>query len=267
MAGSSKRQISRTSVAYIALGVALITLTTIGGASAFLRTNDIKVEGISIHSAQDIIDASGLSLGNNLLFVNTQNASQKIRQELPLINVATVTRILPDTILIEVSESSAIAKISFAGGEHIIDSTGRVLASGEPGSRLQQHDEFGNEINLIEIRGLDIDTLEIGSVIRPVFGSEMKLQYLQDVLSAVEREGLENDVSYLDVSNIVNVHLGYLNIYRVILGGSTSLRPGNLRHNLGRLPESVIQIVARHPNTPGDIDMSDPNSNPLFRST
>jgi len=191
------------------------------------------------------------------MFVNTQNVSQRIRRAIPHVSSARVSRILPDTVLIEITESTAIAKIIHAGETLVVDSTGRIL------EKISGTGDTGNN-RLIEVRGLDIDDAVLGSTIRSVFGSEMKLQYMQDLLNAIEREEMIDDVSYIDVANIVNVHFGYMEIYKVILGGSTNLRQSNLRHNLGRLPDFVDEIEFRFPNTPGDINMTDANSAPKF---
>jgi len=250
MAGYSKRQLSKSSTVYIALGVILIAVMTIAGTSAFMSTTDFVIDGASVYTAEEVVDASGLSLGDNLLFINAQNASQSIRDTLPFVNTVHITRKLPDTVHIEITESVAVAYIFFAGEYYIIDSSGRVL------ERLRDMDDslsaFTNE-HMIEIRGVEIEETPAGRNLRSVFGAETKLQYMLDVLTGLERESLEKDVSFLDVSNIVNVHFGYLGIYNVILSGTTNLRPANIRHNLATLVENVAEVVRFYPNIPGDI--------------
>jgi len=263
MTKTGKRRLSKTSMVYIAIGVLLISLMTIVGMSAFLRTKDIIVEGASMYSAEEVVDASGVNAGDNLLFVNTQNVSLKIREELPFVSVAEVSRRLPDKVIIEITESEAIASVVYAGEVYVIDSAARVLARtyvGDPEMPVVLQ-------NLIEIRGAEIEETDVGSTLKSVFGSEIKLQYMQDILEALEREEQADDVSYLDVSNIVNVYFGYLGRYRVILGGRENLRPGNLRHNLERLDETVFRIEGIHPNTTGDINMADESGSPKFTPT
>jgi hypothetical protein len=226
---------------------------------------EIRVEGANHYSAEMVVDSSGLTLGSNLMYVNTQSVSQRIRSELPIVYSAEVSRILPSTVLIRISESKKVAKISFYGNEYVVDSAGRVLGGGS--GTFSATDSSGEIIDLIDIRGVDIEDISVGSIIKPVFGSEMKLQYMQDLLAALENEGMMDDVSYIDVSNIVNVHFGYLDLYRVILGGSTNLRPSNLRHNLGRLPDAITEYQFRAPNTKADINMSDESGTPRFIPT
>jgi len=250
MTGYKKRQLSKSSTIYIALGVLLIAVMTIAGTSAFMSATDFIVDGASVYTADEIVEASGLSVGDNLLFINAQNASQNIRELLPFVNAVHITRKLPDTIHIEITESIAIAYIFFAGEYYIIDSSGRVLERIE--SREDSLLTITNE-KLIEIRGVEIEETPVGRNLRAVFGTETKLQYMLDVLIGLEREELEHDVSFLDVSNIVNVHFNYLGIYNVILSGTTNLRPSNIRHNLATLVDNVAEVVRYYPNIPGDI--------------
>ena len=264
MAATVKRKLSKTSIGYVTIGVILISLMTMIGASAFMRIKEIRVEGMSMYTPEEIVESSGLHPGDNLMFINTANISQVIRGELPFINEVKITRKLPDTVLIEVAESTAAASISFYGELIIIDSTGRVLARGPVADLTLPGVDTDN---LVNIRGVEIDDAPLGSILKPEFGTELKLQYVQDILSVMEREGLIDDVSYLDVSNIVNVYFGYSGKYRVILGGRTNLRPSSLRQNLSRMPENIEQFEKTHPNTMAIINMSDESGAPKFTPT
>jgi len=247
MSASSKRQFSKMSSAYLAFGVALITLMSIIGLSVFLRITELKVEGTSLYSALEVVENSGLSKGDSLFFLSEQTVSQNIREALPFVSGVQVTRILPDTVLIDITESSAIAKIAHAGKLYVIDSSGRVIAdSSESATILQGIDIDG----LIEIRGVDISDAIVGSQLKVDFLAEARLLNMQDILVALEREGMEKDVSYLDVSNNRNMHFSYLGLYRVILGERSFLRL-----KLEVLPSKVEEIAVWHPNTPGDINM------------
>jgi len=263
MAANNKRSLSKISTAYIALGIALITVMTVLGTSAFLRVKDIVVEGASMYSADEVVESSGLSAGDNLLLIDSHSVSTRILEELPFVSEVTVNRILPDSVSIEITESIATAYLTFAGEVYIIDSSGRVL------SRSPANETALSEItqDLIEIRGAEIEETQVGRALRSVFGSEIKLQYMQDILEAAQREGHLNNISYINVSNIVNIYFGYMGRYRVILGGRESLRPSNLRHNFEMLTLTIEQIESRYPNTSGDINMSDESGSPRFFPT
>jgi len=157
---------------------------TIIGTGAFLRTAEIRVEGVSTYSPQEVVEVSGLSPGDNLIFVNTQTVSQNIRNSLPFVSSVQITKVLPDKVLIEITESTAVASVTFAGEVYIIDSSGRVLARLPVGDTPPGGLDIGK---LIEIRGAEIEETAVGNTLRPVFGSETKIQYVQDVLVTLER--------------------------------------------------------------------------------
>jgi len=248
VAGGNKRLLSKSSAVSIAIGVLLVSVMTLIGTSAFLRVVHFEVSGSNVYTTKEIIDASGISIGDNLMTVNARNVSRHIRQALPFVKEAQISRKLPDTVLIEVNESVAIASIKYNRETLILDSSGRVLM------RLDE-DPGG----LIEIRGLEVSDAVEGNVLKPVLGSETNLQYMQDILAAIENEGLESDVSYLDVSNITNLCFGYRNIYRVVLGGIR-----DLKYKIEDLRTTVEKLELRSPNTPGDINMSDPTEDYKF---
>jgi len=259
MPASSKRRLT----GYIVIGIIMITVMTIIGLSAFMQVRNIVVFGVPENTVDEIIEASGLSIGDNLIFMNTQNISSNIRTAAPFVSVAQVTRVPPDTVKIEITKSEAVASVTFSGEVYVIDSTGRVLDRAEVGSPLQS----GININeLIEIIGVDVEDTSLGSNLRPVFGTETRFQHMIDILSILEIEGLIHYVSYIDVSNIVNVHFGFMDMYRVILGGGNNLRQTNLRHNIGGLMDYVERVQYNFPNMSGAIDMSDEIRGPLFLS-
>jgi len=262
-----KRQLSRTSIAYIVIGVVMITVMTIIGMSAFMQIRNIVIEGVPAYTAETIIEASGISLGDNLLFSNSQEISQNIRAALPFVSVAQVTRMPPDTIKIEIIKSRPAGYLIASGEVYIIDTAGRVLDRGRVGMPLESDVDTST---LIQVRGVDVDDTLPGNNLRAVFGSEPRLQHMLDIFDALESENLLEYVSYIDISNIINVHFGFMDIYRVILGsgasGSTNLRPANIRHNIAGLPEYVRSVQLRFPNMSGDIDMSNEHGTPQFRA-
>ena len=152
MFGSNKRLLSNTTIVYIAVGVLLMTIMTIIGTSVFLRIMDIEVEGASMYNVEEIVECSGISTGENLIFVNTRNASRNILNALPFINDVRISRVLPDKLFIEVSESIAIATVDYAGETLVIDSTGRVLMQTD-----------AKPDGLIEVRGVALDDVIEGN--------------------------------------------------------------------------------------------------------
>lgn len=247
-----KKKISKQTISYILIGLLLIAITTLFGIGAFMSVIEIRVEGASMYSEDEVIEASGISRGDNLLFLSASNVSQRIESSMPFVTNAEVTRVFPDAVIITIEEGNAIATIRVGADIAVIDVNGRVLDYTVGGAQsirdLARFDE------LIEVRGVVVDRAELGEIAVAAFGSEMNLAAMQDVLAAIVREGIAQDVSYIDVSNITSITMGYLDLYRVLLGGLTNVRP-----NLSRLQDTAAAFMMNHPNISGEINMTDPS--------
>jgi len=239
-----QRRKSKSAVIYISVGTLLIIAIALLGISVFLRITEIEVTGASRYSEDDIILASGISQGNNIMFLDTDNAVRRIRSEMPYINEVTVVPVPPDAIRITVVESTAIATIVDKNEVLLIDSSGRILARVDAAPK-----------GLIEIVGFQPVDAEVGSRLRAALGSETQLQYLTDVLVAFERAGIADKVLYFDVGNISNIRFGYSGRFTVILGGS-----GNALHKLTQLTTKIIPDIEENDSTGANwtINMSDP---------
>ena len=97
-----------------ALGKLLIMLAVVAaivfGVAIFFKVNTIEVQGNSVYSADQIIEASQIQQGDNLLTVNKALAVGNIKAALPYVEDVSIARSLPDGIIIQVRESV----ISFA---------------------------------------------------------------------------------------------------------------------------------------------------------
>ena len=255
----NKRQLSKKSLMYVSLGTVLIFIMTFIGAGVFLRIIDIHVEGNYRYTAEEIIESSGISLGNNLLFLNIQDVVANIREANPFVNDVIITRMMPDEVLIEIVESTPMASVLVSEQTLIIDSVGRVLekvSSGETGGIVDVW-----IASLIEVRGVEPERPELGNTITSTrLDGETRIQSMLEVLGSLERESIKENVVYIDVSNITNIHLGYLNIYRVNLGGLSQVRS-----NIARLGDAVDRIQSDHPGVSGVVNMTDATGHIEFR--
>jgi cell division protein FtsQ len=246
MNGRKQRRISRSAALYIPVSVLIIGLLTVFGISVFMKILEIEVVGASTYSQAEVIEASGITSGDNLLFIDSDAASQRIYTEMPFVRDVKITRVPPSAVLIEVAESTALAVITYKDGALMIDSECRIL------EKMDKVPDIPD--GSIEITGLSSPDAPVeGRPLKAELGNENQLQYLRDVLVAIEKEGMQKDVAYIDVANTSKINFGYLGTFRVILGN-----PSNIRHKLSQLPGFVAEIRAKSSaDAKGEIDMSD----------
>jgi len=226
-----RRRSSRSAAVYIPVGVLLIVLLTLLGTSGFLRVVEIEVDGATIYSGDEIIAASGISLGDHLFFIDRNAAAKKIEQAMPFINGAAVSRVPPGAVRIEVTESKALAYIGVYGDMVVIDSSGRVLE--RVGSATA---------GLIEIRGFTPGDAVVGSKLKAVQGGESQMSIMLDVLAAFEKERMDGFVTYLDVTYMTQIEFGYTTNYKIVLGHAN-----NLKQKLQSLPRAIVDVEKRYP--------------------
>ena len=88
----------------------LVAAATLG-ATVFFQVETIAVVGNSRYTAQEVIDASGVQIGDNLFQMNKNQISQRILQQLPYVGEVSPQRGLPSTLTIQVTEISAAARV------------------------------------------------------------------------------------------------------------------------------------------------------------
>lgn len=97
----------------------------------FFRMDHITVVGNERYSEQEVLDASGLSTGSNLYFLNKFNVKETIFAQLPYVEEVKIYRKLPDTLAIEVRECTAAAGVESEDGVWLISEQGKLLEEAE----------------------------------------------------------------------------------------------------------------------------------------
>ena len=96
---------------YVLAAVAALAALTLG-VTVFFQLEKVEVEGNSRYTAEEVVAASGLEIGDNLFRMNKNKISSSIREKLPYIEGVTPVRQLPNTIVIVVQEWGAAARVA-----------------------------------------------------------------------------------------------------------------------------------------------------------
>ena len=91
---------------YKLLSVLVICAAVVMALTLFFRVDTIEVTGTERYTEKDVIEASGIQLGDNLFLLNKYEAARSIAEQLPYIDIEDIRirRELPDTLLIDVAE-------------------------------------------------------------------------------------------------------------------------------------------------------------------
>ena len=91
----ARRQRGRFGVLYKLLSMVLIVAAIVSACIVFFRVNDIVVEGDGKYTAQQIIEASGIEMRENLFLLNKNQAYLQIYNQLPYVDEVSIQRKLP----------------------------------------------------------------------------------------------------------------------------------------------------------------------------
>ena len=98
---------------------------------AGFRLATIHVEGASPMATADIVKVAGLYKDQPLLGLNLEAMRQKI-QTVGWVKDARIVRLLPDTLVVAVTERRQMAVWQHNGQSHVIDDHGKVIAEADP---------------------------------------------------------------------------------------------------------------------------------------
>lgn len=115
--------------------VVLLLLLSVGAAlslTVFFPIETISISGSTRYAEGDLMEASGLKTGDNILCFRASAAGDRLVERFPYIERARVTRVFPDTVSIQVTESEVNTAIETDGGYLLLSGRGRILEGPNP---------------------------------------------------------------------------------------------------------------------------------------
>ncbi len=125
--GSRRRRRGRFTFLYKLLSVLIICAAIVAALTLFFKVENIEVIGESRYSEAAILEAAGVSAGDNLYLLNKYTVSANIYQQCPYVQDVRINRQPPDTLVIEVTECSAVAAIAQNGSYWLISPQGKIV--------------------------------------------------------------------------------------------------------------------------------------------
>lgn len=177
--------------------------------SSLFVVREIEVEGLQTLDSAQVVRQSGLELGGSI-FAWTRKRFARIGQD-GAGGISWLETRLPDTVVLQVSERTPAALISYLGV---------VLLIGEDGCMMKQMDSMG-DYDLPVLSGLKISQYQVG---RKVASSvEGQVDAALSVLEEMRAQSLMDQVSELNVQDLDNIYLVTRTGLHVKLGDATML--------------------------------------------
>jgi len=221
------RRVRRTGALKTLLTFIVIVLGVLFAMSVFFKVAHIEVSGNSYYTEEEITQASGIETGDNLFFVNRFTAVSRIFAKLPYVQKVTIDRKLPNTVVIDVTESQKLAYIAAEDVYWALDSNCKVL---------EQIDTEEAQ-SLIRIDGIEVTAAEVGSVVQTDAVDAEKVTFLAAILGEIQDRQMMADITYIDMDNVTNPSFDYLGRFTVKLGTNE-----NIEYKFGLLTSAVEKL-------------------------
>ncbi len=127
-----RRKRGRFGFLYKLLSVLAICAAIVLAMTLFFRVNTLEISGGVRYSEEQIREASGIEIGDNLFLLNKFDVRNKLAEELPYIEEVHINRKLPSTLIIEVTECSQVFAVMQSGSAWLISPSGKIVERVEP---------------------------------------------------------------------------------------------------------------------------------------
>lgn len=202
---------------------------------------DEHVSGNVHYSAERIWEASGIEDGDNLLILSRERIAARVMTALPYVQNVTIKKILPNQVILVVSEFDVSYTILDETGQYWLITAGGKLLEPIDAKQAQEH---------LCITGFTITDPEAGQIARVSDGiSETVLTAATDLLQQLEQTELSEKILSIDVPNSYQISMNYQDQYKVLIGDTT-----DLDYKI-RLLVQVLDGLDSY--TTGEIDLTD----------
>lgn len=179
------------------------------------------------YKAEEIISASGLDIGNNIIRTDFENSAERIKMNLPYVLDVKIEKSLNGIVTISVTDGKKSKIVNCVGGYAITDEKDKVL-----------------EIVKTIPKNIELQTITTKSDVVAKLGKkfefaskEEKLLYT-DLTTALTKSGIKN-VTAINISNPNSIYVDVSNRFRLKLGTNTDLE---------RKFQEAVKIIATENN-------------------
>ena len=222
---------SRTRMLLHQATIVAVVIAGVFGMSIFFRVENIAVSGNQAYSAWAVREASGIQEGDGLLTFSKATASGKITTALPYVEKVRIGIKLPDTVNIEIVESSVVYSLKDGGGYWwLMTSGGRILEQVDSAKAGEYTTILGVTLanptvgqQAVAVEQDPGATNESGETVPVTVRGSEQLAAVLSILQYLEQNDIIGQAASVDVTDLGRMKLWYGTQYEVILGDTTQL--------------------------------------------
>lgn len=217
-----QRRLRRRRIALVSGAVVLVLLIGIGVLLALMDVTAIYVEGETRYTYEQIVEKSGLQVGQNLLSVNKQTAHDRLREAFPYLATIEVGNASFSELCITVTEVEVMAAVQVED-EYII--------VGENNRALERVSSKKVPKGLLKIKGATLQSEAVGSDLM----DQRSLSICRSIISHAAAYGLEG-ITSIDITKKNEISFLLNKRLQVKLGNETNI-PTQIAVLVNTLPD------------------------------
>ena len=194
----------RFAVLYRLLTFVVICGAIVAALALFFKVEHIKVDGSTRYTPEEVIAASGVKIGDNLFLMNKFDVAGRIRDGLSYVESVRITRDLPSTLHIVITESRFTVAVEQDGKLWLVSGSGKIVDTAEP-------DQKGGAT----VTGLALKDPQIGRSIESE--DETVCSALLELLHLLRDKEMLGDVQAIHLEDASQITVRYLDRFDVLI--------------------------------------------------
>ena len=194
----------RLKIAFVLFLIMALIALVIMCFTVFFPVKRINVSGSKLYSKSQIIKASKITTEDNLFVLSEDKIEQKIRKRLPYVDNIKIKRVLPDAIIITVTDAEEYAYFVSDGEYTILSNNGYIL---------KKQAEAPQNVFEIVTSGIEGKVSEVAK-----FKNGAEEQLINTLKLAIAKEKI--NIDKIDVTNILEIKINVEGKFAVILGNT-----------------------------------------------
>ena len=196
---------------YILLSIVLCFIFVVVCMALFLKIETIEVKGNERYEAKQIVEASGISVGQNLYAINKKTARSFIMQNYPYISSVVIRRTLPSTLTFRVTEEKPRFYFEICGEYFILSESLRILE--------RTYELPSGEVSLVCLKLSDVRVAMVGETLG--FDRTLIFEYVNTFIKSVSSHEMADKLTEIDLSKRYNIYVEYEDRFRIYMGDNT----------------------------------------------
>ncbi len=174
---------------------------------------DVEVNGLTKYDESEIMEIADTVEGKNLYSFNVAQVQDKLVFYFPYLRTVDINRVIPDTVVYNVSEETPMYYTQVYGEYFIMNSELKVLGS--------ITEEDAKSQSLIYLKLPEVKKAVAGRAI--VLSDSRNERYIRDVTADVCSSQFYENINIIDLRDKFNITMVYDEKYRLIFGSSENI--------------------------------------------